>query len=108
MTIGDWTQERFNLLGYPYSESIEAELFKDIDSSQEYSEELQEKVEVGIFYFIPYLLNAPLSVSESGFSLTRQKLTDFYKFLLAKWGSKYDLEDTYGILNTIQDVTDVW
>lgn len=104
MTIGEWTQERFNLLGYPYPKGIEAELFKDIDPGEEYSEELQEKVETGLVGIIPYLMNAPQSVSESGFSLSRQKLTELYKFLL----NKYGLDDAYGILNTIEDKTDVW
>lgn len=108
MTIGEWTQKRFSLLGYPYSEDIESELFKDLAPTDAYSSETQEKVEVALIGFIPYLINAPLSVSESGFSLTRQKLVDFYKFLLQKWGAKYGLEDTFGLLNTIEDVTDVW
>lgn len=108
MTIGEWTQERFALLGYPYTEGVEAELFREVNPDDSFSEELQEKVEVCLFNFIPYLLSAPLSVSESGFSLTRQKLTELYKFLLSKWGKKYGLTDSYGILNTIEDVTDVW
>lgn len=108
MTIGVWIQSRFNLLGYPYSKDIEAELFKDSSPNEAFSAETQEKVEVALFNLIPYLLTMPKSVSEAGFSITRQSLTDLYKALLAKWGAKYGLEDTYGILNTIEDVTDVW
>jgi len=108
MTIGAWIEQRFNALGYPYSEDIEAELFKDSSPTEAFSAEAQEKVEVALFSLIPYLITMPKSVAESGFSITRQSLTDLYKALLKKWGAKYGLEDTYGILNTIEDVTDVW
>lgn len=108
MTIGEWIQRRFNSLGYPYSEDIEAELFKDSSPDDEFSADAQEKVEVALIGMMPYLLTIPKSVSEAGFSITRQSLTDLYKALLKKWGSKYGLEDTFGILNTIEDVTDVW
>lgn len=108
ITIGEWTRQRFNLLGYPFSEDVEAELFGEVNPDDSFSDELQEKIEVKLITFIPYLLSAPKSVSESGFTLTRQSLTDLYRFLLAKWGKKYGLTDTYGILNTIEDVTDVW
>lgn len=108
ISIGQWAEERFNLLGYPYSKGIEAEIFEGVDPSAFFSPELQEQTEVRIFKFLPNLLCAPLSVSESGFSITRQRLIDYYKFLLRKWGDKYGLEDAYGILNTIEDVTDVW
>ena len=108
MTIGAWIEQRFNSLGYPYSEDIEAELFKDSSPSEVFSSATQEKVEVALFHLIPYLMTQPKSISESGFSITRQSLTDLYKALLKKWGAKYGLEDTYGILNTIEDVTDVW
>ena len=108
MTIGEWTRQRLSLLGYVMSEDVEAELFGEVDPSDKFTEGLQEKIEVKMISFIPYLLSAPKTVSESGFTLTRQSLTDLYKFLLAKWGKKYGLTDTYGILNTIEDVTDVW
>lgn len=108
MTIGEWIQLRFNSLGYPYSEDIEAELFKDSSPNEVFSADAQEKVEVALFNLIPYLMTLPKSVSEAGFSMTRQSLTDLYKALLKKWGAKYGLEDTYGILNSIEDVTDVW
>ena len=108
MTIGEWIQFRFNSLGYPYSEDIGAELFKDSSPDEEFSAETQEKVEVALIDLIPYLMTIPKSVSEAGFSVTRQNLSDLYKALLKKWGKKYGLEDTFGILNTIEDVTDVW
>ena len=108
ITIGEWTQQRFNLLGYPFSEDVEAELFGEVDPADTFTDELQEKIEVKLISFIPSLLSTPLQVSESGFSLTRQKLTDLYKYLLAKWGAKYGLTDSYGIVNTLEDVTDVW
>lgn len=108
MTNGEWVRMRFELLGYPYSESFGDELFKDIDPDEEFNAYGQEKMEVALIGIIPYMLSVPKSVSESGFSLTRQSLTDLYKALLAKWGKKYGLSDTFGILNTIEDVTDVW
>lgn len=109
MTIGEWIKDRFGLLGYPYSESLELELCKDdLLPTANFTEEAQETLEVRLISLIPYLMAAPKSVSESGFSVTRQELANFYKFLLKKWGDKYGLSDTYGILNTIEDVTDVW
>ena len=108
ITIGEWTRQRFNLLGFPLGEDVEAELFGEVNPDDNFSDALQEKIEVKLISFIPYLLSAPKMVSESGFTLTRQSLADLYKFLLAKWGKKYGLTDSYGILNTIEDVTDVW
>ena len=108
MTIGEWIRKRFEQLGYPYSEDLDCELFNGADPDEEFSAEAQERVEVALIGTIPYLLSMPKSVSESGFSFTRQSLTDLYKALLKKWGTKYGLEDTFGILNTIEDVTDVW
>ncbi len=109
MTVGEWIKDRLGLWGFQYFQGLELDLMKD----DLYPEDLmtcgaQEKIEVRMLDLIPSLMAAPKSISESGFSITRQDLDKLYKFLLKKWGDKYGITDTYGILNTIEDVTDVW
>ncbi len=109
MTVGEWIKGRLGLWGFQYFQGIELDLLRDdLSSDDEMSDAAQEKIEVRLLDLIPVLMAAPKSVSENGFSITRQDLSTLYKFLLRKWGDKYGITDAYGILNTIEDVTDVW
>ena len=56
------------------------------------------------------MLSSVKQVSEGGFSvaINTEGLKDLYLFLYRKYGDKYGLEDNFGLLNTIEDKTDVW
>lgn len=104
MTLREWARDRFALLGFNLPASLEMEIFVDVSGDDEISVEGIETAERSIINIIPLLLAAPKSVSESGFSVTRGNLLEWYKALLGK----YNLPDSFGVLNTISDVTDLW
>lgn len=108
MIVREWIEDKFSLLGFPYSESVELALSDGLDPQEDVNDDVIEKLEVNLFKYLPYMMSAPQSISESGFSLSRQKLDGLYRMLLLKHKDKYNLTDMLGVLSSIEDVTDVW
>lgn len=110
MTVGNWIKESCGYWGIPYSDSLYFSLAEDMDENETMTADDKEKIEVNLFKHIPYMLSGVSQVSESGFSMSMntEGIKGLYSYLFKKYGSKYGLTDDLGILNTIEDKTDVW
>lgn len=110
MTVCEWIKEMCGYWGIPYSNSLYISLAGDTFEDELINDELIEKIEINLFKHIPFMLSSVKQVSEGGFSvaINTEGLKDLYLFLYRKYGDKYGLEDNFGLLNTIEDKTDVW
>lgn len=105
MNIGDYIREKLSIWSVSLSdELIQIELAKvNLDSSEAITGE--SNTDEFFYNVIPYILSAPKSVSEGGYSVSYDKeaMMMYFKMIALKLGKRDFLNS-----NTITDISNRW
>lgn len=96
MNVRDYIAQKFSSFGIQLSEAdlLDISLGVSLEIEGDVTKDKLSLIEIGMAKFIPSLLLRPISINESGFSMSWDKkgVQDYYSFVCRKYKMRNELE----------------